>query len=101
MRTGGFLLPEWLVFDTATRTFSGTPQATDVGTLEIVITTDDGRGGSAAAVLRIGVNPTIPTMPEDFTVTTGATRATLAWMAPMSDGGSPDHPLRVPLSSFQ
>ena len=35
-------LPAWLSFDPATRTFSGTPDAPDVGTLSIKITLSDG-----------------------------------------------------------
>ena len=35
-------LPAWLSFTAATRTFSGTPAAADVGTLEVKVTANDG-----------------------------------------------------------
>lgn len=35
-------LPDWLNFNSATRTFSGTPENSDVGSLNIRITVDDG-----------------------------------------------------------
>ena len=44
--TGGGALPAWLSFNAATRTFSGTPAAADVGTLSIDVTADDGNGGT-------------------------------------------------------
>lgn len=45
---GGAPLPAWLSFDAVTRTFSGTPAASDSGTLAIQITASDGNGGSIA-----------------------------------------------------
>ena len=39
---GGGGLPNWLSFNAATRTFSGTPGNGDVGTLAIVVTASDG-----------------------------------------------------------
>jgi len=38
--------PAWLVFDAATRTFSGTPGAGDEGLTSITVTASDGRGGT-------------------------------------------------------
>ena len=35
-------LPSWLSFDPATRTFSGTPQTADVGTVSVKVTASDG-----------------------------------------------------------
>ncbi len=46
--SGGGALPAWLSFDSATRTFSGTPAASDVGTIAIEVTADDGNGGTPA-----------------------------------------------------
>jgi len=37
--------PAWLVFNSATRTFSGTPGAGDEGLTSITVTASDGRGG--------------------------------------------------------
>ena len=42
-RSNGSALPSWLTFTAATRTFSGTPQAGDVGTLSVKVTASDGR----------------------------------------------------------
>lgn len=43
---GGSALPAWLVFDGATRTFSGNPGGTDITPLQLRVTASDGRGGS-------------------------------------------------------
>jgi hypothetical protein len=45
--TAGGVLPAWLSFDTSARTFSGTPDSGDVGTLEIRVTATDSQGASA------------------------------------------------------
>ncbi|SFG42837.1 putative Ig domain-containing protein, partial [Neptunomonas qingdaonensis] len=44
--SGGVALPAWLTFDDTTRTFSGTPLNADVGTTTVVVTANDGNGGS-------------------------------------------------------
>ncbi|WP_372741789.1 putative Ig domain-containing protein, partial [Neptunomonas sp.] len=44
--SGGVALPAWLTFDGATRTFSGTPLNADVGTTTVIVTANDGNGGS-------------------------------------------------------
>lgn len=41
-------LPAWLTFDGATRTFSGTPTDTASGQYNIVVTANDGKGGTAS-----------------------------------------------------
>ncbi len=46
--TNGSALPSWLSFDTNTRTFAGTPPNSDVGTINIEVTADDGQGGIPA-----------------------------------------------------
>jgi hypothetical protein len=48
-------LPNWLVFDPATRTFHGTPGNGDVGTLNVKVTASDGHGGVAADVFGLTV----------------------------------------------
>jgi hypothetical protein len=53
---GGGALPAWLTFDSATRTFSGTPVSSDVGTLSIDVIADDGSGGTATDTFTITVN---------------------------------------------
>ncbi|MEM8872833.1 MAG: putative Ig domain-containing protein [Planctomycetota bacterium] len=52
--SNGDPLPNWLSFDDATRTFTGTPLNDDVGAITIRVTADDGNGGSIT---------------DDFTVT--------------------------------
>jgi len=42
MLTGGGALPSWLSFNPTTRTFSGTPDSSDVATLSIVVKASDG-----------------------------------------------------------
>jgi len=46
--TGGAALPSWLTFNASTRTFSGTPEGTDAGTVDIALTVSDGNGGTAS-----------------------------------------------------
>ncbi|WP_197085472.1 putative Ig domain-containing protein, partial [Cellvibrio sp. pealriver] len=52
---GGGGLPAWLSFDPVTRTFSGTPANSDVGTLTIDVTADDGNGGTVTDTFTITV----------------------------------------------
>lgn len=47
--TGGGAIPGWLIFNSATRTFSGTPGNNDVGTISITVFADDGNGGTPAS----------------------------------------------------
>ena len=67
----GAALPTWLVFTAATRTFSGTPAATDVGTVSVKVTASDGNGGSVSDEFDIVVRAsnTAPTA-SDARVTT-------------------------------
>ena len=50
-------LPTWLSFDAATRTFTGTPAASDVETLAVKVTADDSNGGTANDIFDIQVVP--------------------------------------------
>ncbi|MEJ1241371.1 putative Ig domain-containing protein [Chryseolinea sp. T2] len=51
-------LPAWLTFTPSTRTFSGTPPAGDVGTLQIQVTASDGvAGGTVSDVFTLTINP--------------------------------------------
>ncbi len=51
----GTALPSWLAFDALTRTFSGTPQSADVGTLSVRVTAEDGNGGTVSDTFDIVV----------------------------------------------
>jgi hypothetical protein len=46
--TDGSALPTWLSFDANTRTFTGTPLNTDVGSLSIEVSADDSQDGTVA-----------------------------------------------------
>ncbi len=59
-------LPTWLTFTTNTRTFSGTPHSSDVGTLSVKVTASDGNGGSVSDTFDITVNaPAQPSVSFD------------------------------------
>lgn len=70
---GGGALPAWLTFDPTTQTFSGTPAAGDLGTLNIDITANDGNGGTVtdSFVLTLNNIPT-PTITNTVDATSGA-----------------------------
>ena len=53
----GKSLPDWLDFDEATRTFSGTPGNADVGVIDIAVTADDGNGGTVTDIFILEVAP--------------------------------------------
>lgn len=48
-------LPAWLVFDPATRTFSGTPRNSDVGALEIRLIAADGSGAEVSTRFSLSI----------------------------------------------
>ena len=50
-------LPTWVTFNAGTRTFSGTPQVVDVGTLLVKVTADDNNGGTVSDTFNIVVSP--------------------------------------------
>ncbi|HEY0893798.1 MAG TPA: putative Ig domain-containing protein, partial [Cellvibrio sp.] len=52
---GGGSLPAWLNFDSATRTFSGTPANGDVGSVAIDVIADDGNGGTITDTFSITI----------------------------------------------
>ena len=49
-------LPDWLEFDAASRTFSGTPRNADVGTIEVLVTATDSGGEVAHQDFTLTVN---------------------------------------------
>ena len=68
---GGGALPAWLSFDSATRTFSGTPANGDVGTLSIDVIANDGNGGTVTETFDVVVAnandaPTVVIAPTDY-----------------------------------
>ena len=69
---GESALPSWLGFDAGTRTFSGTPASTDVGTVTVKVTASDDDGASVSDAFDITVNAAAnnPPTAADGTVTT-------------------------------
>ena len=63
-KTDDTALPTWLSFDAGTRTFAGTPQAADAGTVAVKVTASDGNGGSVSDTFDITVaaDTTPPTL---------------------------------------
>ncbi|MBS1187934.1 MAG: hypothetical protein H6R04_1952 [Burkholderiaceae bacterium] len=55
-RADGSALPVWLSFNSATRTFSGTPGSGDVGSLNIRITATDGSNASVSTTFGLTTN---------------------------------------------
>ncbi|RYZ87177.1 MAG: hypothetical protein EOO68_27950, partial [Moraxellaceae bacterium] len=55
-QSNGAALPGWLVFNSATRTFSGTADDGDVGVRTIRVTADDGHGGTVSDIFDITIN---------------------------------------------
>jgi hypothetical protein len=51
----GNALPAWLSFDANTRTFSGTPTNSDVGTLDIRVTATDTQGATTNTVFNLAI----------------------------------------------
>ena len=51
----GTALPAWLTFNAATRTFSGTPLAANIGTLSVKVTADDSHGGTVSDTFDLAV----------------------------------------------
>jgi|GEM_PF-2589188 len=57
VQADGTPLPGWLSFDAATRTFRGTPGSTDVGTVSVTVTANDGHGGTVSGSFVLTVVP--------------------------------------------
>jgi Ca2+-binding RTX toxin-like protein len=66
----GTSLPTWLSFDPLTRTFSGTPQSGDVGTLDVRVTATDQGTLSVADVFALTIAPSGGTAGNDTLIGT-------------------------------
>ena len=64
----GTPLPAWLIFDDVARTFSGTPQAADAGTVSVKVTASDGNGGSVSDTVDIAVRPAATSVPSNWSL---------------------------------
>ncbi|KKZ13790.1 MAG: hypothetical protein TH68_06170, partial [Candidatus Synechococcus spongiarum 142] len=82
-------LPDWLAFDANTRTFSGTPQAANIGTVSVKVTADDSNGGTISDTFDIVVSDTTApsvTSIERQTPSTSPTNAdSLTWRVTFSE----------------
>lgn len=65
-KTAGGAIPAWLSFNPATRTFSGTPAAGDVGTVSIRVTANDGHGNTAFDDFNLTVSTSELPFSENF-----------------------------------
>ena len=74
-------LPGWLSFTEGSRSFSGTPQAANVGTLSVKVTASDGNGGSVSDTFTITVSPAAP-VGLVATPGPGEREVTLTWSNP-------------------
>ena len=99
-KADGMALPTWLVFTAGTRTFAGTPAASDVGTVSVKVTASDSNGGSVSDKFDITVANTAPGAPTTLTATaSGTTTINLSWTAPASTGGSAITGYKIEVSS--
>ncbi len=77
-QSDGAVLPSWLSFTAPTRTFTGTPQTADKGTLSVQVTANDGNNGEVSDTFNITVVGT-PNAPTNLTAAAGDTWVTLRW----------------------
>jgi Ca2+-binding RTX toxin-like protein len=91
----GSALPSWLAFNAATRTFSGTPAAANVGTIGVKVTGTDGGGLAASETFNIAVTATVNVPPtvSNLAVST----ATISFTA--TDPNNPTLSLAAPFAA--
>ena len=58
-KSNGAALPSWLSFDASTRTFSGTPQSGDLGTVSVKVIANDGHVGMVTDTFDIRVDSSV------------------------------------------
>jgi VCBS repeat-containing protein len=71
----GGALPSWLGFDAATQAFVGTPSASQVGTIEVVVTATDAFGAAVSETVAIVVQPNVYTGTNDVNAYNGTIRS--------------------------
>ena len=81
----GSPLPAWLTFNAATRTFSGTPTAANVGTLSVKVSATDLGGLAASETFNIAVT-TAPTTVSLFTASNTPAQTNLNDGSPLEVG---------------
>ena len=100
------VLPQWLTFNAATRTFGGTPTNSDVGSIAVKLTATDAGGAVVSDIFNIVVSnlndaPTVANAIPDQTISNGSAMYfkfdsttfadvdvsdTLSYVASLSDG---------------
>ena len=96
----GMTLPTWLGFTAGTRTFAGTPAATDVETVSVKVTATDTSSATVSDEFNIVVAAVAPDAPTSLTATaSGSTTINLSWTAPASTGGSAITGYKIEISS--
>ena len=84
-------LPSWLTFTESTRTFSGTPAASDIGTLTVKVKAEDDEGASASDTFDIVVGdvdttaPTVTSILRQDPDTSPTNSDTLTWRVTFSE----------------
>ena len=91
------MLPTWLSFDAATRTFSGTPATTDLGTDSLQVTADDSNGGTANDIFDILVVPALTLSFENNTIVELAEGNSV--QVPVVLSGAPGREVTITLSA--
>ena len=96
-KTDATALPTWLAFAAGTRTFAGTPQAADAGTVAVKVTASDGNGGSVSDTFDITVaaDTTPPTLTSVEVLASGNI---LQWRFSENLNAQPGNP--PPFSAF-
>ena len=96
-KADGMALPTWLAFTAGTRTFAGTPAASDVGTVSVKVTASDGNGGSVSDTFNI----TFGSLEVDFGTASDATVKVREGPVPhrltMVLDSEPQRPVTIPL----
>ncbi len=79
-------LPSWLTFNTATGTFSGTPENDDIGQITVRVTATDSEGAKATDDFKITVNNTndAPTVSQPLANKTVSEFASFLYVLPLA-----------------
>ncbi len=97
-------LPDWLMFDEQSRTFSGTPENDDVGAIPITVTSSDGNGGVVGTTFDLTVNNTndAPTLETELPDQAAIVNQSFTFIIPtdvyfqdVDDGVDPNHTLTL------
>ncbi|MBI3896877.1 MAG: putative Ig domain-containing protein [Gammaproteobacteria bacterium] len=83
-RSDGSALPSWLSFNTATRTFSGTPGNSNVGSMDVRVTATDPSGAAATDIFTLNVTNTndAPTLANAIPDGTGSEGSVFTYTVP-------------------